>query len=725
MTYRQFMLTLSDDVTPTESMRLYEGFRLQHARRAREEYFQAHKGEQWLKSKFHPSSFEACLESRNRLALDLAAAFALEIKNKTLDPLRHCSETYKAEDPSSSAPRFSTCALRIDHDVTLSRTLLLHLDKDKGIESLPLFQDDDNDGKNDDEKSGSEESNWEKLSLKELGQEADKEKLHKLDVQLEYLWRVHRVDYYGGKESAGYQDMQRAPAAWGARTPRPPHLFPSDDITDLRAHPTVQAFAKWCEEMESTWRGRVRGGEGELERRAGRRETAVAEEAWLDANVRKIEEGKFGCMQPGCPKRFWGPDFVKKHLRTKHVAALEPVLLEHAAKLYKRNFMDDPADLALPDGGTLPHAGAAPPPPLVPPPSASASIPTVPTSAALGPASSSPPTSQLRAPTLHYQVPPHGSPPPPPRNQRGRRPDYSPPPARDAYRRDYRDRDRERDMDRDRDPPHMRGRGRGGGSPMGGRDFSLSPPRRGFAGGRGNRNGSPYGRDAPYGRGGRDESPPYGREDGYSRGGYRGRDGYGGWPGEDRNGYDEEDRDGFRRRMPPGRGGGRPESPYQDNGRMIPETERFEPVPGPAPPPMPHAPPETRMIPIGPPGPLPPGAVFVPLPGAGPMGPFIPMMPGPSGPVPIMGARPMAPMAPPLPGGGMVVIPRDEGRGPTSGPNAPNGPRPPPVDGPQPPPVHMMPSIQSMGGRDPRSIRQYVDLDAPGNASMMLDYRDL
>ena len=50
---------------------------------------------------------------------------------------------------------------------------------------------------------------------------------------------------------------------------------------------------------------------------------------------------------------------------------------------------------------------------------------------------------------------------------------------------------------------------------------------------------------------------------------------------------------------------------------------------------------------VGGPLAIPPGAVLVPVPGAGPMGPFVPMMPGPNGPVPIAGAMPM--------GGGSIV----------------------------------------------------------------------
>ena len=43
---------------------------------------------------------------------------------------------------------------------------------------------------------------------------------------------------------------------------------------------------------------------------------------WLDANTAKIDEGKYGCGQPNCTKRFWGPEFVHKHLKTKHLDTL-------------------------------------------------------------------------------------------------------------------------------------------------------------------------------------------------------------------------------------------------------------------------------------------------------------------------------------------------------------------------------------------------------------------
>jgi hypothetical protein len=42
-----------------------------------------------------------------------------------------------------------------------------------------------------------------------------------LDLQLAYLWRVHRVDYYGGVESSTAEDYEKASIA-----PGPPRCFP-------------------------------------------------------------------------------------------------------------------------------------------------------------------------------------------------------------------------------------------------------------------------------------------------------------------------------------------------------------------------------------------------------------------------------------------------------------------------------------------------------------------
>eukprot|EP00976_Prorocentrum_cordatum_P056439 1138889-Prorocentrum_minimum.AAC.7 len=239
------------------------------------------------------------------------------------------------------------------------------------------------------------------------------------------------------------------------------------------------------------------------------------------------------------------------------------------------------------------------------------------------------------------------------------------------------------------------------------------------------------------GRGRRSLTPPRGAR-GESPGG-RGR----AYPRSGREGSWERDRERDRRRdhSPMDRRRSRSRGrPYRD-GSPPPRGEQwFEghdgPVAlpvgaGPGPSPISELP---GGLPIGGPVPIPPGAVLVPVPGAGPMGPFVPMMPGPNGPVPIAGAMPMG-----GPGGMMAspAVPRGVGEknasdmdgndweeregklgGGRSGGKSNGGGR----------GMHgFVPmSVPPAGHRvDPRSIRQYVDLDAAGDTSIELDYRDL
>lgn len=66
------------------------------------------------------------------------------------------------------------------------------------------------------------------------------ERAGKLDLQLAYLWRVHGVDYYAGKEAA--DPMSFSARATAARTLRGPKPEEGEQIAEADGMPTEIAF---------------------------------------------------------------------------------------------------------------------------------------------------------------------------------------------------------------------------------------------------------------------------------------------------------------------------------------------------------------------------------------------------------------------------------------------------------------------------------------------------
>lgn len=68
----------------------------------------------------------------------------------------------------------------------------------------------------------------------------------------------------------------------------------------------------------------------------------ATEDQLLEKMVTKIDEGRFKCGE--CPKLFKGPDFVIKHLRTKHEDVVKRIMMETVTL---NNFLKRPSLFAL------------------------------------------------------------------------------------------------------------------------------------------------------------------------------------------------------------------------------------------------------------------------------------------------------------------------------------------------------------------------------------------
>ncbi|KAE8729512.1 Serrate RNA effector molecule [Hibiscus syriacus] len=137
MSYKQFIQELEDDILPDEAERRYQEYKSEYISTQKQAFFDAHKDEEWLKDKYHPTNLVTVIERRNELARTVAKEFLLDLHSGTLDlspgvnPLVS-SKPGQASDPNSED------------------------EADIGLESVEL-----------------------------------------LDILITYLWRVHGLDYYG------------------------------------------------------------------------------------------------------------------------------------------------------------------------------------------------------------------------------------------------------------------------------------------------------------------------------------------------------------------------------------------------------------------------------------------------------------------------------------------------------------------------------------------------
>ncbi|KAL0459052.1 UNVERIFIED_CONTAM: Serrate RNA effector molecule [Sesamum latifolium] len=296
MSYKQFIQELEDDVLPAEAERRYQEYRTEYISTQKRTYFNAHKDEEWLKDKYHPTNLLAVIERRNEVARNSAKEFQLDLQSGTLDLGPGVMPSYKEqiseansddeadvggkrrrhgrggakESDLSSAPKahpvFSE-SRRIQVDVEQAQALVRKLDLEKGIEDNVLCRD-DNDRMGRDKSHGS--SSGPVIIIRSLTTIKGLEGIELLDTLLTYLWRIHGVDYYG---------MVEWNEAKGLR-----HVRVDDKNSDANGNAD-----EWEKKLDSHWQKRLKGSDP-LEVMAAKEKIDAAAAEALDPYVRKIRD---------------------------------------------------------------------------------------------------------------------------------------------------------------------------------------------------------------------------------------------------------------------------------------------------------------------------------------------------------------------------------------------------------------------------------------------------
>ncbi|KAK8488790.1 hypothetical protein V6N12_018803 [Hibiscus sabdariffa] len=356
MSYKQFIQELEDDILPAEAERRYQEYKSEYISTQKKAFFYAHKNEDWLKDKYHPTNLVTVIERRNELARKVAKEFLLDLQSGTLDlspganPLsssksgqtsdpnsedeadiggkrrRHGKGPAKETDILSTAPKahpISSEPRRIRIDIEQAQGLVRKLDAEKGIEEN-ILRGSDNEKINRDKSHGSLTDPV--VIIRGLTSVKGLEGVELLDTLITYLWRVHGLDYYGMTETSDVKGL-RLVRAEGK----------SSDVTNNGS--------EWEKKIDSRWQERLRG-QDPLELMTAKDKIDATAVEGLDPFVRKIRDEKYGwkygCGAKGCTKLFHAAEFVHKHLKLKHPELVMELTSKVREELYYQNYMNDP-----------------------------------------------------------------------------------------------------------------------------------------------------------------------------------------------------------------------------------------------------------------------------------------------------------------------------------------------------------------------------------------------
>ncbi|PON74082.1 Zinc finger, C2H [Parasponia andersonii] len=354
MSYKQFIQELEDDVLPAEAERRYQEYRSEYISTQKRAYFNAHKDEEWLRDKYHPTSLLAVIERRNDLARKVAKDFLLDLQSGTLDlgPGISASSSNKSgqtSDPNSedevdvggkrrrrgrtptkeadllsAAPKahpVSSEPRRIQNDIEQSQALVRKLDSEKGIKENILCGS-DNDKSRERVEAG---SSGPVIIIRGLTSVKGLEGVELLDTLITYLWRVHGLDYYGMVETSEPKGLR--------------HVRVDGKSSDMTSN-----GAEWEKKLDSCWQERLQS-QDPLEIMTAKEKIDTAAAEGLDPYVRKIRDEKYGwkygCGAKSCTKLFHAAEFVHKHLKLKHPELVMDLTVKVREELYFQNYMND------------------------------------------------------------------------------------------------------------------------------------------------------------------------------------------------------------------------------------------------------------------------------------------------------------------------------------------------------------------------------------------------
>ncbi|KAF6250875.1 hypothetical protein COO60DRAFT_1629284 [Scenedesmus sp. NREL 46B-D3] len=349
--FKRFLMEdVPDNVSPAEAQVLYEQYLTAHFGDQLRARFEQEKTLDSVRAAFHPAAFESSLARHKEEAAAAAQVLAADIRDGRYDPARPDFNQGQldlaaeaAEDggapvvppPAPEGPVGLWRPDRVAADYSAVRRLVAVLDHQRGLRLAdnPLLPAAADVGEGEAAEAahngeaaagssggadGSQPFAVLKAVLSELGgqamsiegEDALLERLGQLDLLLTWLWKVHGLDYYGGRElllEADYLD--RAASVRTLRGPRPEEGEEQDE-EEAKAD-----AAELAERVDSVWAARMEGPDPllvgcqreEIERRL---------EDYVESQIKMENEKKWGSSFSN--KFFLEKRFVVKHIQNKH-----------------------------------------------------------------------------------------------------------------------------------------------------------------------------------------------------------------------------------------------------------------------------------------------------------------------------------------------------------------------------------------------------------------------
>ncbi|KAL4447939.1 hypothetical protein ABPG75_005158 [Micractinium tetrahymenae] len=245
LTFVEFVRDLPPHVPPDQAMDEYRRYMADWWGDAIKAEFEERKGDPQLRRRFDPREIGRIVQQRNELAQQAARAFAEELEAGSLSleeqgppgPEGFAEPGRGGEDaepaPAEQAPPLTWQPAQLAADLALAKQLMQTVDKEKGIEGNPLApaaaaapaaEAEGGEGAEgaEAEQQGDQQAEQQGSGPADMDAElSPEEQQAKLDQVLLYLWRVHGIDFYGGREFNNPAERRRSAARRTLRGPRP------------------------------------------------------------------------------------------------------------------------------------------------------------------------------------------------------------------------------------------------------------------------------------------------------------------------------------------------------------------------------------------------------------------------------------------------------------------------------------------------------------------------
>ncbi|EYB91278.1 hypothetical protein Y032_0207g2005 [Ancylostoma ceylanicum] len=166
----------------------------------------------------------------------------------------------------------------------------------------------------------------------------DESLLHALDLLILYLRMVHSIDFYGHIEYPNEDAMPNRCGMLHVRGVLPTQFGTAEDGTKLVSTKFNADFISGFNQRLDTSLMQVSYVTPDEMEKMGKKDGDKEVEAFIQANTVELSQDKWLCPLSG--KKFKGPDFIRKHLTSKHEEKLKEVREE--ATFYN-NYLADPA----------------------------------------------------------------------------------------------------------------------------------------------------------------------------------------------------------------------------------------------------------------------------------------------------------------------------------------------------------------------------------------------